>query len=406
MDPAAPEAGLTGAIYVNATIPFAGPTTNVTATLTLRGSQFSASLDRGPYVSAGHVGIPANQSATAAGEVSTVVVIATSVVAGGAGGVCIPPSTNQGGQCVVSCTTPTRNVVWKDPPVPEIKLFLAAPPSIDSANPVPVVLAWNVANAKQVTIDQGVGEVSSTGSSFELPPDQDTTYTLTAVGARPQDTKTATQAVTVTNSTPFTVSITSPGGNIQTTAASVAVTGTVTPAPGKALNGTITVNGGSAVPVTVNPAGNFAGSVPLARVTTAADLGLANPDLGVTACGNRSVPVTVQNLRTVSDATNTIAVTVTDGPRQASAAVTVVHAVQLNSFVVNWLSCPPLNKNQAISTVVGPGQTATAGTVDCGCQGSPSGCHASCSVSASVGTSVGTIQDGATWTFNVTGPCP
>jgi hypothetical protein len=406
VDPAAPEAGLTGAIYVNATIPFAGPTTNVTATVTLRGGQFSASLDRGPYVSVGQVGIPANQSANAAGEVSTVVVTATSVVPGSSAGTCIPPSTAQGGQCVVSCTTPTQNVVWKDPPGPEIKLFLAAPLTIDAANPVPVVLAWNVANATQVTIDQGVGEVAHQGSSFELPPDQDTTYTLTAIGARPQDTRTATQTVKVTNSTPFTVSITSPGGSSQTTATSVAVTGTVTPAPGKTLNGTITVNGGSAVPVTVDPAGNFAGSVSLARVTTAADLSLANPDLGVTACGDRSVPVTLRNLRTASDATNTIAVTVTDGPRQASAAVTVLHAVQINSFVVNWLSCPPLNKNQALSTVLGAGQTVTVGTVDCGCNGSPSGCHASCSVSASVGTSVGTIQDSATWTFNVAGPCP
>jgi hypothetical protein len=158
--------------------------------------------------------------------------------------------------------------------------------------------------------------------------------------------------------------------------------------------------------VTVDPAGNFAGSVSLARVTTAADLGLNNPDLGITACGDRTVPVTVRNLRTVADATNTIAVTVTDGPRQASAAVTVLHAVQLNSFVVTWLSCPPLNKNQTLGTVLGAGQTVTVGTVDCGCNGSPSGCHASCEVRAVVGTSVGPTQDNATWTFNVAGPCP
>ena len=258
-----------------------------------------------------------------------------------------------------------------------------------------------------MTIDQGVGEVDTkSGFSFELPPDQDTTYTLTAVGARPQDTRTATQTVKVTNSTPFTVSITSPGGNSQTTATSVAVTGKVTPAPGKTLNGTITVNGGSAVPVTVDAAGNFAGSVPLAKVVGPSDLGVNNPNLGVTSCGDRSVPVTVQNFKPASEVTNTIAVTVTDGPRQASAAVTVLHAVQLNSFTVTWLSCDPLNKNQALGTVLGAGQTVTVGTVDCGCKGSSNGCQASCEVRAAVGTSVGTVQDNATWTFNVAGPCP
>lgn len=407
VSPTAPEAGLTGAIYVNAGIPFKGPSTNVTATVTLRGSQFSASLlQSGTPQAVGQVGIPLNQSEKAAGEVSTVVVRATSVVPPRNDGACVPPSTNQGGQCVVSCTTPVQNVVWTAAPVPDIKFFLASPTAIDANVPLPVVLAWNVANAAQVTIDQGIGEVALKGSWFELPPDQETTYTLTAIGARPQDTRTATQTVRVANSTPFTVAITSPAANSQLTTLTVPVTGKVTPAPGKILNGTITVNGGSAVPVTIDAAGNFAGSASLTKVAATPDIGLTSSDLSVTSCGDRSVPATVRLFRAAEDLTNTIAVTVTDGTRQASAAVTVSFAVQLTNFTVTWApGCVPLNKNQPLNITLGPNQTVTVGTVDCGCKGSQN-CRFSCGVRTTVGTSVGTIQDDSTWTFNVPGPCP
>jgi len=72
--------------------------------------------------------------------------------------------------------------------------------------------------------------------------------------------------------------------------------------------------------------------------------------------------------------------------------------------VVNWLSCPPLNKNQVLNTAVGPNPTVAVGTVDCGCT-SASGCNMTCAVRASVATSVGTVQSDATWTFNVAS-CP
>lgn len=59
-----------------------------------------------------------------------------------------------------------------------------------------------------------------------------------------------------------------------------------------------------------------------------------------------------------------------------------------------------------IDIVLGAGQSATVGTVDCGCRNSPSGCNGSCGVRAAVATSVGPIQGDATWTFSVPGPCP
>jgi hypothetical protein len=406
LSPAAPSAGLAAGILVTATIPFYGANTTAIATTTVNGKSISAPLaGGGRSCCAGFLAIPSDTSASAAGEVSPVTVTATSVVARTSGG-CIPPSTEQGGQCVIACTTPAQNLVWANPTIPDIKLFLAQPSTIDPASPTPVVLAWSVADAKAVTIDQGVGEVDrKSGSSFELPPDQDTTYTLTAVGARPQDTRTAQQTVKVTNSQPLSVSITSPGGNAQLTTTSVAVTGKVTPAPGKTLPGTITVNGASAVPVTVDASGNFSGAVTLDKITSTGVLALNNPSLGITTCGDRSTTVTVTNNATPASVQNTIEVTVTDGARQASAAVVVFHAVRITSFVVNWLSCPPLNKNLAMSSVVNASQTVTAGTVDCGCKNSPGGCHATCTVQASVGTSVGTVQNEATWTFNVAS-CP
>ena len=39
---------------------------------------------------------------------------------------------------------------------------------------------------------------------------------------------------------------------------------------------------------------------------------------------------------------------------------------QVNEFVVTWLSCPPLNKDQALSLPLGAGQSVPVGTDDCG----------------------------------------
>jgi hypothetical protein len=408
LSPTAPTAGLDGGITVSASIPFYGPSTTAIASTTVHGKAISTPLGGGADCCSGVIGVPSDVSANAAGEVSVVTVTATSVVPGGSTGACIPPSTLQGGQCVLACTTPGKNIVWANPPVPDIKLFLAQPSTIDKAQPTPVILAWNVANATSVTIDQGVGEVDAkSGSTFELPPDQDTTYTLTAVGARPQDTRTAQQTVKVTNSQPLSVAITSPGGNAQVTATSVAVTGTVTPAPAAPVTMTanITVNGVLKATVPVNGSGAFAASVGLDKITSASALIVNNPNLSVTSCGNRSTPVTLTNSSAPNSVQNTIEVTVTDGTRQASAALTVFHAALLNNFVVTWLSCPPLNKNQALSGAIGPNQTVSVGTVDCGCSNAPGGCQMTCSVRASVGTSVGAAQSDAAWVFN-TGSCP
>lgn len=404
--PAAPSAGLGAGISVGASIPLNDGAV-VVASTTVHGKSISAPLGGSGGSYGGVLGVPSDVSANAAGEVSAVTVTATSIVAGGSNGVCIPPSTPQGGQCILSCTTPAKNIVWANPSVPEIKLFLAQPSTIDSAKPTPVILAWNVADATSVTIDQGVGQVDpKAGSTFELPPDQDTTYTLTAVGARPQDTRTAQQTVKVTNTQPLSVSITSPGGNAQLTDSTVAVTGTVSPAPsaGVSMTARISVNGVPKASVPVDASGNFSGAAGLDRLTPAAAVAVNNPSLGVNTCGEKSTSVTVTNRASPSSVQNTIEVTVTDGSRQASAAVTVFHAVLLNSFVVNWLDCRPLDKNQARSSAIGPGQTAAVGTVDCGCT-AKDGCHGACTVRARVGTSVGPAESTATWTFNV-GSCP
>jgi hypothetical protein len=410
VEPKNPKAGLDSTIYVDASIPFANSSTNGTASMTLLGSTLSAPVTRfgfGEPAVFGSIVVPANVSSNAAAQVGQVVVTASSVIGPQVGGVCPEGSgPSPGGQCIISCTTAPVSVTWESPPVPEIKLFLVAPSTINAANPTPIGLTWIVKNAKSVTIDQGVGEVDSkAGVVFELPPDKDTTYTLTAVGARPQDTKTATQKVTVTK--PLTVNINSPGSGL-VTASSGTVTGNVFPAPSAPglFSATISVNGVPKLSVPVDGAGNFSGAVALAKTTNPSLLNLVNPDLGVGGCGDRSTSVSVQNSNALSDVENVIGVTVTDGSQQASSSVTVVHAVRLFDFVVDWLSCPPINKNEERNIILGPNEATSVGTVDCGCKNAPEGCHGPCTVQASVATSLGILFDNATWTFNVAGPCP
>jgi len=76
------------------------------------------------------------------------------------------------------------------PDIPEIILpsilFIATPTSImlDSFS----TLSWITENATNVTIDQGIGTVSATGT-MEVSPSETTTYTLTATNNAGQSTK-------------------------------------------------------------------------------------------------------------------------------------------------------------------------------------------------------------------------
>jgi peptidoglycan-associated lipoprotein len=80
------------------------------------------------------------------------------------------------------------------PPAPDIASFSAEPSSIERGQSS--TLSWNVTNANQITIDNGVGTVQATGSKSVYPNDT-TTYKLTASGAGGTLSKTATVTVSV-----------------------------------------------------------------------------------------------------------------------------------------------------------------------------------------------------------------
>lgn len=71
--------------------------------------------------------------------------------------------------CKNNPTTPSNG--------PVINSFAISPTSINKGESA--TLSWNVTNALSISIDQGVGTVSASGSKA-VTPDKDTTYTLTA----------------------------------------------------------------------------------------------------------------------------------------------------------------------------------------------------------------------------------
>jgi len=87
-----------------------------------------------------------------------------------------------------------------DPP-PTINSFTVNPGTIQEGQSA--TLSWNVLNADSVSIDQGIGIVSSSGSRV-VSPDQSTTYELTATNDVGNATRTATLSV---NSTPDQIQI-------------------------------------------------------------------------------------------------------------------------------------------------------------------------------------------------------
>jgi peptidoglycan-associated lipoprotein len=86
-----------------------------------------------------------------------------------------------------AATTPTTRAV--------IASFTAEPSSINRGQAS--TLRWSITGATDMTIDQGVGAVQSTGSR-QVFPNNSTTYTLTASGPGGSDSR----SVTVTVSTP------------------------------------------------------------------------------------------------------------------------------------------------------------------------------------------------------------
>ncbi len=87
----------------------------------------------------------------------------------------------------------TVNVIW---PAPEVSIT-AEPDSISYGNSA--TLSWASTNAETLIIDNGVGDVTTSGS-LEVSPEQPTTFTITANG--PGGTATADASVSVTYVTP------------------------------------------------------------------------------------------------------------------------------------------------------------------------------------------------------------
>jgi peptidoglycan-associated lipoprotein len=80
------------------------------------------------------------------------------------------------------------------PPKPSIESFVAEPRSIERGQSA--TLRWSVSNATDITIDQGIGAVQSSGSR-QVFPSTTTTYTLVANGPGGSDTRSVTVDVTV-----------------------------------------------------------------------------------------------------------------------------------------------------------------------------------------------------------------
>ena len=86
------------------------------------------------------------------------------------------------------------------PSLPVINSFNSTPAAVAEGSPA--VLNWNVSNATALIIDQGVGSVSSAGTSVVMPA-ATTVYTLTAVNAAGAVTKSVAVTVNSASVTTF-----------------------------------------------------------------------------------------------------------------------------------------------------------------------------------------------------------
>jgi peptidoglycan-associated lipoprotein len=66
------------------------------------------------------------------------------------------------------------------PPKPAISMFTAEPSTVTQGSPS--TLRWRVDNATDLSIDQGIGTLTSSSGSRSVTPSVDTTYTLVAKG--------------------------------------------------------------------------------------------------------------------------------------------------------------------------------------------------------------------------------
>ena len=78
------------------------------------------------------------------------------------------------------------------PPAPRIDAFSAEPSSIQRGQSA--TLSWSVANATDISIDQGLGQIAANGMRQVFPANT-TTYTLTATGGGGSLTRSATVTV-------------------------------------------------------------------------------------------------------------------------------------------------------------------------------------------------------------------
>ena len=100
----------------------------------------------------------------------------------------------------VAAAPPPPPVVKPEPPpppppkpqAPRIDTFAAEPASIERGQSS--TLRWTVANATNMSIDQGVGAVQANGTR-QVSPGNSTTYTLTASGAGGMETRSVTVTV-------------------------------------------------------------------------------------------------------------------------------------------------------------------------------------------------------------------
>jgi peptidoglycan-associated lipoprotein len=114
-----------------------------------------------------------------------------------------PPSTNPTGP-----TAPSDN---SGSLKPTVLTFVVEPSVIERGQSA--TLRWSVSNATSIAIDNGIGDVQSSGTR-SINPAETTTYRLTASG--PQGVVNGTTTVTVTNPAPVTKPTAGPKATFQT----------------------------------------------------------------------------------------------------------------------------------------------------------------------------------------------
>jgi hypothetical protein len=92
--------------------------------------------------------------------------------------------------------------------VPTIVAFTANPTSITAGQSA--TLIWNVTNATNIQIDQGVGSGLGAAGTISVSPSSTTTYTFTASNSSGSVTQSVTITVTSSSSTPATTSTPTP----------------------------------------------------------------------------------------------------------------------------------------------------------------------------------------------------